>query len=273
MRLILMPVLALALCLGIRASEAADGSAIRVDVALVLADDVSGSMTDGERQLQRDGFAAAFRNPALLWAIDAGTFRRIAVEYVEWAGPGEDWTVVPWTVISDRQSAETFADRLSAASIARGHLTSMSDGLLFAAGQFAKMDVDAERMTIDISGDGPNNAGPSISTVRDLVVARGITINGLPLDGGERALQQSSYGLMYNLTMLDLDAYFADCVIGGPDAFIMPVASRSQLFAAIQRKVILEIAAAPARVIPAALTLPASANLNCDAERDIQLPP
>lgn len=38
-----------------------------------------------------------------------------------------------------------------------------------------------KRHVIDVSGDGPNNDGPPVTGVRDALVARGITINGLPI--------------------------------------------------------------------------------------------
>ena len=265
-------VLALLSLVGAATPAGAPQSGERVDVALVLAGDVSGSMTAAELRLQRDGFAAAFRNPALLQAIRAGTLRRIAVAYVDWAGPGEHWQIVPWTIITDQPTSDAFADRLAAAPIVRGHLTSLSDGLLFAAAQFAGMTVTADRMTIDVSGDGPNNAGPAMAATRDLVVGEGITVNGLPLGAGKPDVTRGPNGAAPQSFQVDLDAYFSSCVIGGEGAFTMPVATPPELFEAIQRKLILEIAAQPARLVPAAFVAPA-ATANCDAERDIQYPP
>jgi Protein of unknown function (DUF1194) len=36
-------------------------------------------------------------------------------------------------------------------------------------------------VVIDVSGNGPNNAGPDILLAREKVIAAGATINGLPL--------------------------------------------------------------------------------------------
>ena len=171
---------ALAICL------AAGGVAIaeEVDVALVLAADVSGSMTVGELQNQRDGLASAFRDPALLRVIQAGPLGRVAVSYVEWAGPTEQWVVVPWFVVSTAQDALVLAERIAKVPYIHGWDTSVSAALLFASQQFDRSGIVADRKVIDISGDGPNNAGPPVDFVRDLVVAAGITINGLPMSGG-----------------------------------------------------------------------------------------
>ena len=57
-----------------------------VDLALVLAVDVSTSMDPDEQDLQRQGYVEAFRSPMVHQAIHKGMLGRIAVTYVEWAG-------------------------------------------------------------------------------------------------------------------------------------------------------------------------------------------
>ena len=49
-----------------------------VDVELVIAVDVSGSMSNREHELQRRGFLDAFSSPALIKAITSGPRGRIA---------------------------------------------------------------------------------------------------------------------------------------------------------------------------------------------------
>jgi len=220
-----------------------------VDVALVLAADVSGSMT-GALSAQRDGFVAAFRDPDIVRAIADGPVGKIAVVYVEWAGVGEQWTVVPWTIV-DAGDAATFADRLAAAPVNRGYQTSISAGLMFAARMFQLSGVAAERRAIDVSGDGPNNAGPPITSVRDALVAGGITINGLPLP---QAPSGNPFAYLITPDGIDLDAYYSDCVIGGAGSFVMRVDGPAQYSAAIRRKLAMEIAGQPARVFLASFT-------------------
>ena len=70
-----------------------------VDLALVLAVDVSLSMEPDEQDLQRQGFIEAFRSPEVHDAIRKGMLGRIAVVYVEWAGAAYQEVIVPWTVI------------------------------------------------------------------------------------------------------------------------------------------------------------------------------
>jgi hypothetical protein len=222
------------LCL-IAAHDRAIAQAKHVDLELVLAVDVSRSMDIEEQQLQRDGYAAAFRHPEVVSAIASGPLGRIAVTYVEWAGPNVQTVVVPWTIIAGESSALAFSDKIATTAISRERGTSISGGLDFASRLFAESGVQGLRRTIDVSGDGPNNMGLPVVSVRDQVVADGITINGLPImlrpGGGFGA-----YGIR------ELDIYYEDCVIGGPGAFLVTVDDTAQFPEAIRRKLVLEIA-------------------------------
>lgn len=57
-----------------------------VDLELVLAIDISGSVDEEEAALQREGYVAALTNPRVVAAMGGGPFGAIAVTYVEWAG-------------------------------------------------------------------------------------------------------------------------------------------------------------------------------------------
>lgn len=238
----------------------AAGTTPPVDVALVLAADVSGSMS-GALSAQRSGFVAAFRNAEIAASIASGPIGRIAVTYVEWAGVHEQWTVVPWTIIANADDATTFADRLAAAPGERGYQTSISAGLLYAARLLALSGVEATRLAVDISGDGPNNSGPPVAVARDTLVARGITINGLPLPEPDTG---GPFAYLTDRDDIDLDAYYTDCVIGGAGSFVMPVYGAAGYSAAIRRKLAMEIAGVPARVFLASFSpRPASPATQC----------
>ena len=241
--------ISLVLGTGTVSAHAAD---VEVDIKLVLAGDVSSSMDDDERRMQRDGFAAAFRHPDLMLAIGSGATGRVAVTYVEWAGPAERWIIAPWTIIADRHGAEAFADLLATTPIVKGSLTSMSHGLLFAAEQFRTSGAQAYRETIDISGDGPNNVGPQIDAVRDWILSQGITINGLALATSSLNGEYGPFSYLFYRDEFRLDLYYEDCVIGGAGAFVMSVSDPSRFMAAIRRKLMLEIASVPARFVPIA---------------------
>jgi hypothetical protein len=218
---------------------------VEVDLELVLAVDVSRSMDLDEQQLQRNGYIEAFQHPEVIQAIQSGNLGRIAVTYFEWAGPGFQTPVAPWTLIANAKDAENFAMELGEAPISREIGTSISSGLFSAVGYFENNGFTSYRRAIDVSGDGPNNAGRPVADTRDWVVSRGITINGLPIVL-KPDVRYSAYGIP------NLDIYYEDCVIGGPGAFMIPITDPANFETAIRRKLVMEIAGLPAKVVPAA---------------------
>ena len=218
-----------------------------VDLELVIAVDVSLSMDLDEQRLQRDGYIMAFRDPEMHKAITSGPNGRIAVTYMEWAGPPTQQVVMPWTVIDSAQAAGAFADRLEAAPISRARMTSISAALQFSGRLFDSSGAKGIRRVIDVSGDGPNNAGMPVVPVRDELIAKGIVINGLPI---MLKLAQGFFDLA------ELDLYYADCVIGGTGSFMIPIKQRNEFQTATRRKLLLEIAGyePPARVMKAGAT-------------------
>ncbi len=227
-----------ALCL----PTAAAANDVPVDLELVLAVDISASMTPDEQLLQRQGYIDAFRSPRVLQAVRSGAFGRIAVAYVEWADAGNQTLVVPWTLLEDTESIGRFADALALGPIGRDFSTSISEALLFSRDLFEDNGFAAERKTIDLSANGPNNRGPAVEYARDAVVADGVTINGLPI-----MTRLRWGGGLYSIAGLDF--YFEDCVIGGPGAFVVAVKNLKEFAETIERKLLLEIAARPDHVI------------------------
>jgi hypothetical protein len=218
-----------------------------VDLELVLAVDISRSMDPEELQVQRDGYVKALSHPDIIAAITHGPHKRIALSYVEWAGPSMQYVAVDWRVIDGADAARAFADALAQAPIQAFRGTSISGGLTFIKGRFEHNGFEAPRHVIDVSGDGPNNMGMPIELAREDAINAGITINGLPI-----MIKQTSDFLSVD----DLDVYYEDCVIGGPGAFLLVVRSADQFEEAIRRKLVLEIAdrAPPPLLVPAAST-------------------
>ncbi|MBI3436692.1 MAG: DUF1194 domain-containing protein [Proteobacteria bacterium] len=217
-----------------------------VDVELAIAVDVSYSMDPEEQALQRDGYVAALTAPEFLNALKGGMHGRIAVTYFEWAGTIDQLVVVPWRVIDGLATATAFADAIGAAPYRRAFRTSISGALDFAVAQFEESGYRGIRRVIDVSGDGTNNQGPPVDVTRDAVVAKGFTINGLPI-----MLKRPKPS---TLDIEHLDVYYEDCVIGGPAAFVVPIRERAQFKDATRTKLVLEIAGRVpgARVVPAA---------------------
>ena len=205
-----------------------------VDVELVLAVDISLSVTPRELQIQRRGYAEAITSPQVLAAVRSGLLGRIAVTYVEWAGEGAQRTLIDWTMIESEADAQAFADTLLEAPGSSLRRTSISNALSYSVRLFDENGFTGLRRVIDISGDGPNNAGRPVVQARDAAVSQGIVINGLPL------MTHEGFGGRWDLE--DLDLYYTDCVIGGPGAFVIPVRGWDEFANAVQRKLVLEIA-------------------------------
>jgi hypothetical protein len=199
-----------------------------VDLQLVLAVDASGSVNDVRFELQKQGYAAAFRNPQVIKAIASGGEQAIAVTMMQWTGPFMHVQVVPWTLVKDAASAQAFADAVARSERELfGGGTSISGAIDQSLMLLSQSPFASQRRTIDISGDGANTSGRSISTARDDAVRAGVGINGLPI------LSLDPF----------LDRYYYNNVIGGPGAFMIPAANYENFADAVVKKLILEIAA------------------------------
>ena len=220
-----------------------------VDLELVLATDNSQSIDRSEALLQRQGVAAAFKHPDVVRAIQSGTYGRIAVAYVDWSSLPYSRLTIDWRIVSDKASADAFADALLRAPFYFGQGTAIGETMQLAAQMIETNAIEGTQKSIDISGDGPNNTGPPVYSARDEIVAKRITINGLPvISTGDYG--QGDWGMYYG----KLEDYYVNCVIGGPRAFAIPAKGFEEFAQAVRRKLVLEISdASPnARVIPAA---------------------
>src|SRR5258705_1361852 len=130
--------------------------------------------------------------------------------------------------------------------VRRGSRTSISGAINFAMPLFEKNPYRGLRRVIDISGDGPNNIGAPVTGARDAALAKGITINGLPI-----MVKEPSYSSM---DIDNLDLYYEDCVIGGPGSFVVSIKDRDKFKEAIRTKFLLEVAGRTPerRIVPAA---------------------
>jgi hypothetical protein len=206
---------------------------VEVDVELVLAVDISYSMDPEELSIQRQGYMKALTSGEVLRTIGRGALGRVAVTYVEWAGVNQQSIIVGWQMIENAEDAERFAAMLGEAPVTRAYRTSISGALTYAASLFGRSPFSGHRRVIDISGDGLNNNGPPVAQARDVVLAQGIVINGLPLmlDGKDDEAADTN-----------LEDYYRDCVIGGAGSFLVAVNGIESFEQAVRTKLVLEIA-------------------------------
>jgi hypothetical protein len=198
-----------------------------VDLLLVLAVDTSGSVNQTRFELQKQGYAQAFRNQRVLNAIRSGGTQSIAVTMTQWTGPLQQIQVLPWTLLKDEASLNNFA---AAIESTERHLfsggTSISGAIDHAMTLMPKSPYRGMKQVIDVSGDGSNNRGRDVTSARDAAVRDGIVVNGLPI------LALEPY----------LDRYYFENVIGGPGSFMIPAETYEAFGDAVLRKLVLEIA-------------------------------
>lgn len=197
-----------------------------LDLHLVLAVDSSSSVTMDEYYLQIEGYARAFANPELWNAIAGLPQRRIAVALFEWSGPGQHVVNFDWRVLDSAAAVKAFAEELALAPrLVIGGETAIGDALLFALALLEQAPSAATRQVIDVSGDGPSNRGSPVDAARELVLARGATINGLAVVNVEPGLE----------------AYYEGHIIGGVGSFVLAARDYEDFRDVILRKLLREI--------------------------------
>ncbi|MCP1335936.1 DUF1194 domain-containing protein [Futiania mangrovi] len=211
------------------------GAETPVALELVLALDTSESVNAEEFALQARGLAAAFVHPRVQQAIARAGEGGVAIAVTQWAGFREQTVSIAWTHLRGEADAEALAARL--AGLERAYIgggTGIAAALTHAAALFAGNGFDGQRRVIDLSGDGRENRGGDVASVRDAIVAQGIGINGLPILNEDRFLYY----------------YYRGNVIGGPGAFA-EIANDYEDFAnAIVEKLVREIGAPALSGVP-----------------------
>lgn len=161
------------------------------DTALLLAIDVSGSIDRGEYALQISGLQDALRDPDVAGALLEG---QTALAVLHWSGQGQQALVVPWQRMLTPQALDRFTTTARTLPRAfQGSDTAVAEAITFALAQFAAV-ADCKRHIIDISGDGPENAGGNPALARSRAVAQNVTINAIAIeDMGQSAPITSFY--------------------------------------------------------------------------------
>ncbi|MEK7093600.1 MAG: DUF1194 domain-containing protein [Patescibacteria group bacterium] len=210
----------------------------QVDLLLCLAADVSRSVNYERFQLQRNGYAAALVDKRVLQAISSGPLGRIGVVYIEWSGQVEQKTVVEWAIIDGFDSGQHFAEQLIEVPRPFTGMTAIGTAIESCLQALYEAPYDAERKTVDVSGDGANNDGREPADARNDAVREGVVVNGLPI------LTPLALSRHPNHTHPPggLEEYFRVNVRGGPGSFVVVAEDHQSFAAAIVKKMIAEIA-------------------------------
>ncbi|WP_343502060.1 DUF1194 domain-containing protein [Alloyangia pacifica] len=211
------------------------------DLELVLLADASGSITPGELQFQREGYAQAITDPEVLAVIAGTAYGHIAVTYVEWAA--NQAQVVDWTLIDGPEAARGFAAALLDQPRQAYGRNAIGAALLEGLRLMEENEINGWRRVIDFSGDSANSwAGPSIEHARAQVVQAGVTINALPI------LRPDDPGRAEG----GLETLYEELIIGGTGAFVVTADTRDSFAEAVKKKLILEISSLPGETFAAA---------------------
>ncbi len=218
-------------------ADADDRAAVALQ--LVLAVDVSASIDAEEYRLQRQGIAAALRDPVVAHAVAAtgdAAENGVAIAVMQWSGPAMQTVAIDWTRVDGPGSLEPLADRIAAMPRAfAGGDTRIGPAIDFAARMIRDARYRGRRRVIDISGDGGAESLGMTREARDRAVARGLVINGLPVEN----------------VVADLADFYRTNVIGGDSAFVLPAHNFEDFARAMRRKLLREIGGRPLAAAPA----------------------
>ncbi|MEM1074619.1 MAG: DUF1194 domain-containing protein [Pseudomonadota bacterium] len=215
-----------------------------VDVALVLAVDVSSSIERTERHFQRQAYAEALRDPRVVRLALGGRTGRVAIAYMEWSGRRFQKVHLPMRVLSTPAELSDFADDITAIHDTPNdpmylQPTALGNALLAAGAAMRALDVTARDYIIDISGDGVLNDGFGVQSAREEVLASGLIVNGLPIELAGNPMSHDSESAE------TVSRYYEDCVIGGPGAFHLVARGFGDIRETLIMKLMLEMAHLP----------------------------
>lgn len=210
-------------------SSAANATPVALELALLV--DVSGSVSTGEYNLQRQGYVNAFNDAGIQSAIASFT-GGIAVTYIEWSGAAQQAIQVGWTQLTDAASSSAFAAAIGSAGRAFSGSTAPGSAINFVTPTFGSNTFQGARWVIDVSGDGTQNDGANTAAARNAFLApiAGVSkaINGLPIGGG------TSLSNWYNAN-----------VVGGTNSFLIAASDFNDFGNAVKQKIGREITEVP----------------------------
>ncbi len=205
----------------------------------MLALDVSASVDAREYDLQMQGLATALEDADLRAALLAGPETPVLLAVFEWSGPGRQRLISDWTALRSPDDL----DRVQAALRAQKHRgengsTALGEALLYAA-KLLQLAPSCWRRTVDVSGDGKNNAGIEPAAARAQAMFDGVTINGLVIGKAFENTDEIAGNLIAELT-----AYYHQSVLHGPQSFLETALGFEDFARAMKQKILRETAVA-----------------------------
>lgn len=215
---------------GLAVTSQAQDDMPKVDAALILSVDVSSSVDNKRYQLQMEGIAAALEDDAVINTILGGANGAILISMVTWADKAK--LSIPWTMVSNAEQAKALALAVRRLPQQEGSFTCAGRMARYIADKVvARMPAKAEKIVVDVSGDGPDNCntGQLLDNARADLFGIGVTINGLPILEGKDAPT--------------IEEWYKDNMIGGPGAFIVAAKGYEDFARAFRQKFVVEVSA------------------------------
>lgn len=224
---------------------AASEARVAVDANLITAVEASSLIGRFEAAVEREGQARAPVPPQFPEAVRTRREGRIGVAVLAWSTHGHTTTLVPWYAIAIADDAKRVsqyplsidlieesqgldltipADHFEARS--RLHRTDTTLAIPSASALLCAVSYESRRSVIDIVGHAPSYSGLEPADAWGAALKAGQIVNGLSVGNGPAA---------------DVVYYHAH-VIGGPDSFVMQVASRQAMREAFLAKFRLDVA-------------------------------
>ena len=229
--------IAVATCL-LTAMPIQAGKTTPVSIELVLSVDSSSSISSSEYNLQRTGYANAFRDREVISAIENLPLG-IAVTMQLWTSKTN--TSLGWYHLKTEADVLAFADVLANVNRLNSSGTDINLGVTTAVDSLVNNNYEGQALLIDVSGDGVSYATngcdveiicPVLQQTRDDAVDLGIIINGLPILPSDA-----------NADFLEgrVDEHYEKNVIGGVGSFMEVSNGFNDFSRAAQKKILTEI--------------------------------
>jgi hypothetical protein len=219
-----------------------------VDANLVTALDGSDSIMRHEEWIELDGLLRAVASPAFLAAVRAGRHRRIGFAAFTWSSGRDLRLVVPWTVLGSagdvdhlvstlakapRRSDEVLGGSRSDRAASPDRMTDVSAALLHGLDLLESAPHPAERLILNVCGNGIDNVGEGPEEARDQALAAGVVVNGLVI--GDKP---------------GLAVYYRQRVAGGPGSFVIQARQPAAIADAMLEKLLLDLLSVDGRDRP-----------------------
>lgn len=195
-----------------------------VDVAIIFATDVSGSINEDRFKLQVEGLAQAIEDPDIIAAMTRGYNKQVALAYVQWSDLLEQKTT-GWFIIRSAEDAKKFANMIRSEPRAFSGGTNIEGAMRFSEYMFSIAQFEPERKVIDISGDGKGGNVENMLLIRERLRRQGFQINGLAILNDEP----------------DILEWYNNHVRTGPGSFTILARDFGDFAPAIRRKIITEL--------------------------------